>query len=252
MSSNFRYQPFVAVAGNLGGKFPVVDDVLSSHEQEIYPTTSLDENCTEFRFQTDRKYYVDLRQTYLALKVKLVRGRGLETYKTKEVKKEHKEGAKAEEEETVEEEAPVPLDSHVNNILHSIFFNVEVYINNQQIYNSNGLYAHKPYISNNFKGATSEYKGVLNCEGYEFEEFLDEIMEALFLNLYSQGEWKCLADPMASCCMVNWGLTFSPLLNSRVRGYHFCNFNRPASFFLKPQPLRAAVFKSATARHRSL
>ena len=24
---------------------PVVDDVLSSHEQEIYPTTSLDENC---------------------------------------------------------------------------------------------------------------------------------------------------------------------------------------------------------------
>ena len=39
---------------------------------------------------------------------------------------------------------------------------------------------------------------------------------------------------------------------SRVRGYHFCNFNRPASFFLKPQPLRTAVFKSATAPHRSL
>ena len=33
--------------------------------------------------------------------------------------------------------------------------------------------------------------------------------------------------------------------SSRVRGYHFCNFNRPASFFLKP--LRTAVFKSATA-----
>ena len=45
MSSNFRYQAFVAVSGNLGGKVPAVDDVLSSHEQEIYPTTSLDENC---------------------------------------------------------------------------------------------------------------------------------------------------------------------------------------------------------------
>ena len=87
MSSNFRYQPFVAVSGKLGGKIPVVDDVLSSHEQEIHPTTSLDENCIEFEFQTDRNYYVDLRQTYLALKLKLVRGRGYETYNTKEVKK---------------------------------------------------------------------------------------------------------------------------------------------------------------------
>ena len=122
MSSNFRYQSFVAISGNLGGKFPVVDDVLSSHEQEIYPTTSLDENCIEFEFQTDRNYYVDLRQTYLALKLKLVRGRGFETYNTKKVKKEHKEEAKAEEEETAEEEAPVSLVTDVNNILHSIFF----------------------------------------------------------------------------------------------------------------------------------
>ena len=180
MSSNFRYRPFVAVSGNLGGKVPVVDDVLSSHEQEIYPTTSLDENCIEFEFQTDRNYYVELRQTYLALKLKLVRGRGYEFYNTKDVKKEHKEEAKAEEEETAEdeEEAPVPLVTHVNNILHSIFSNVEVYINNQQIYNSNGLYAHKSYISNNFNGAISEYMGVLHCEGYDYDELPDEIMEA--------------------------------------------------------------------------
>ena len=45
MSSNFRYKPFVAVPGNLEGKVPVVDDVLSSHEQEISPTTSFDGNC---------------------------------------------------------------------------------------------------------------------------------------------------------------------------------------------------------------
>ena len=35
MSSNFRYQPFVAFSGNLGGKVPIVDDVLSSHEQDL-------------------------------------------------------------------------------------------------------------------------------------------------------------------------------------------------------------------------
>ena len=83
----------MAVTGNLGGKVPVVDDVLSSHEQEIYPTTSLDENCIEIEFQTYLNYYVDWRQMYLALKLKLVRGRGYEIYNTKEVKKEHKEEA---------------------------------------------------------------------------------------------------------------------------------------------------------------
>ena len=94
MSSNFRYQPFVAVSGNLGGKFPVIDGVLLSHEQEIYPATSLNENCIVFELQTDRNYYVDSRQTYLALKLKLVRGRCCKTYKSIEVEKEHKEEAR--------------------------------------------------------------------------------------------------------------------------------------------------------------
>ena len=52
--NNSRYQPFVAVSANLGVNFPVVDIVLSSHEQEICPTTSLDGNSFEFEFQTDR------------------------------------------------------------------------------------------------------------------------------------------------------------------------------------------------------
>ena len=66
--NNFRYQLFVAVSGNPGAKVPVVDDVLSSYEQEIYPTTSLDKNSIEFEFQRDRNVYVDLRQIYPALK----------------------------------------------------------------------------------------------------------------------------------------------------------------------------------------
>ena len=31
--NNFQYQPFVTVSGNPGVKVPVVDNVLSSHEQ---------------------------------------------------------------------------------------------------------------------------------------------------------------------------------------------------------------------------
>ena len=151
--SNFRYQPFVAVSDSVGGKIPVVDDVLSSHEQQVYPTTSLDENSIEFEFQTNRNNYTDLRQTYLSLVLKLVKHRGFDSYK-KEAKKEHNE---AEDKKTeAADDNEVPLITHVNDIMHSIFFNVEVYINNQQIYNSNGFYAHESYISDNFKGAISE------------------------------------------------------------------------------------------------
>ena len=157
-NNNFRYQPFVAVSGNLGGKVPIVDDVLSSHEQEIHPNTSLDENCIEFEFQTDRNYYVHLRQSFLALKLKFVKGRGYDTYESKEKKKEHKDECVVftETGDDDSEEEEVARVTYVNNIMHSIFSNVEVYINNQQIYNSNGLYAHKSYISNNFKAAISE------------------------------------------------------------------------------------------------
>ena len=71
---------------------------------------------------------------YLASKLQVVKGRVYETYNTKENEKEHKEEAKADEETAVaeeEQEAPILPVTQVNDILHSIFSNVEMYINNQ-------------------------------------------------------------------------------------------------------------------------
>ena len=140
----------MAVLANLGGIVPLVDDILSSRQQQIYSTASLDKNCIKFEFQLDWNFYVDLRQTYLALKMNFFSDRGYKTYNTGEVRKEDKEEAKADDEMEAEEkqEAPVPLVTHVKIILHSIFSNVVVYINNQQIYQFNELYGHKSYISN--------------------------------------------------------------------------------------------------------
>ena len=76
--------------------------------------------------------------------------------------------------------------------MHSIFSNVEVYTNNQQIYNSNGLYAHKSYISNNFKGAISEYKGLLRFEGYDFEAIPDEVQDSPLFDLFFSRRLKLL------------------------------------------------------------
>ena len=168
--NNFRYQPFVANSGNPGVKVPVVDKVLFSHEQEIYPTTARNENSIEFEFQTDRNLYVDLRQAYVALKIKLVKGRSFDTYETIEKKKEHKEDTVFTETgnddvEFIEEDEGVRHITHVNTILQSVFSNAGLYNNNNQFYKSNGLYAHKSHTSNNFKSTLSDYKGVLHCEG---------------------------------------------------------------------------------------
>ena len=116
------------------------------------------------------------------MKLKFVKGRGYDTYESKEKKKEHKDESVVftETGEDDSEEEEVARVTCVNYIMHSIFSNVEVYINYQQIYNSNGLYAHKSYISNNFEGAITECKGgVLHCEGYDYEQDPEDIANPL-------------------------------------------------------------------------
>ena len=55
----------------------------------------------------------------------------------------HKEITEADEETEEEQKALVPVATHVNKILLSIFTNGEVYIKNQQIQNLNGLHMNK-------------------------------------------------------------------------------------------------------------
>ena len=119
-------------------KVPVLDNVLSSQEQEVYLTTSLDENSIEFVFQTDRSACVDLRQTYFALKTKLAEGRGFYIFtKQQKQKRSTKKTLFTEtgdgDVEFLEADEGVPHSTHVNNFPHSIFSNAELYINNHQI-----------------------------------------------------------------------------------------------------------------------
>ena len=143
-----------------------------------------EKTAQSLRFKRTVTTTLIFKKAYLVLKLKFVESRGYETCNTKDLKKEHKKEAKADVERVApaaeeDEEAPVQLVTHVKkNILHSIFSNVVEYIKNQQTFKSNGLYPHKSYISNNFEGAISEYRGVWHCEGCVFEEFPDEVMES--------------------------------------------------------------------------
>ena len=223
--NKFRYQPFVAVSGNPGVKNLVVDDVLSSHEHEIYPTTSLDENSIVFEFKTDHSVYVDLQHTYLALKFKLVKGRVFDTHKTTEKKEEHNEGTVFTETgdddiEFIEGDEGVLHTTHVNSILHSIFSNAELYINNHQIYKSNGLYAHKSHISNNFESTLSDYNGVLHCEGYDYEEDPKNLLDGPFftrrMKLYSRLDGFMLYGKLGIDFLTTLEL-LNPNMKARIR-----------------------------------
>ena len=154
-----------------------------------------------------------MRQTYLALKLKFVKGGGNETYHSKKNEKENKKEEKAGEKETEEEEqeAPVPLVTHVKNILHSIFSIVEVYINSQQIYNSNGFFA--GVFRTTSRGLSLNTKEFQTARGTTKKNFLLKSWKCPCLNVFSQRERNCLADLMAPCCIELWGFIFSPVLN---------------------------------------
>ena len=55
-----------------------------------------------------------------------------------------------------------------------------MYINNHQINNSKGLHAIKSHISNNFEITLRDYEGVLHCEGYDYEEDPENLLEGPF------------------------------------------------------------------------
>ena len=105
-----------------------------SAKQEIFATSSLGVEFGEF--QMDRSYYVDLRNTVMALEVKLIQGRGYEAYNIKEAQNEHKDESKwllwqfgwIRKKNRIIPHAL--LVSHVQKTLHSIYSIVQLYVQN--------------------------------------------------------------------------------------------------------------------------
>ena len=144
----------------------------------------------------------------MALKLKFVKERDYDTYESKE--KKHKDGSVVFTETGTgdeEEQEEVARDTYVNNIMDSINSNVEMYINNHQIYNSNGLYAHKSYFSNNFKAAISEDKGVLHCEGSDYEQDPEDVSQPLPEPFFTR-RMKLLSRPDGFMLYVKLGVDF--------------------------------------------
>ena len=138
---------------------------------------------------------MDLRQTYLALKIKLIKRCGFDAYKTTEKKNENKgdtvfTGTGDDDIDFIKKvRGSASYYSCQQYATFHFFSNAELYINNHQIHNSNGPYAHKTHISNKLKNTLTDYQGDLHCEGYDYEEDPENLLEVPFftrrMKLYS-------------------------------------------------------------------
>ena len=164
-----------------------MEPIESFHAQEVYPSTSLDESSIQFKFETDKSINLDMRDMHLRIKFGLQKEDCLMMFDDFMKNDEH---VKADMGMYFTEDDLHYL-IHVNNLLHSLFSNCEVYLNNQQVYNSNGLCGHKALISNEYNTSTRNNEGILACHGYEFEKepcefemspFIDREEELLLKN----------------------------------------------------------------------
>ena len=90
------------------GKVPILDPFLCSNRQ-ILPKNFLNESTIEFQLETDRNIFADLRSTRLFIRGRVINWDGTRLDNA---------------EETL----------LVNNALHSLFFNLEVCLNNEQVH----------------------------------------------------------------------------------------------------------------------
>ena len=81
--SHFRYGAFTISSLEIFDKVPVLETIMSSYTQEVFPSTSLDESSIEFEFETDCNLYLDMRDTHLSLKLQLFKGRLFDAFEKK-------------------------------------------------------------------------------------------------------------------------------------------------------------------------
>ena len=184
-----------------------------------------------------------MRQTYLALKLKFVTGCGYETYDTKEVEREHKEVSKdaaegshrrTKEGDTKEEEnAPVLLVTHVNNILHWTFPMLRCTSTISKLTTPMDCRRTSLTFPRTSREPSPNTKEFCVAKSTTMENFPMILWRHPCQIHFPQSEWKCLVDPIASCCMWNWQLNISPPLNWYIQILELGTTNLSQTYFLK-------------------
>ena len=84
--NHFWYGDFTNSSLEIFDKVPVLEIIMSSYTQEVFPSTFLDESSFEFEFEKDRNLYLVVRDTHLSLKLQLFKGRLFDAFKKEKSK----------------------------------------------------------------------------------------------------------------------------------------------------------------------
>ena len=120
-------------------KNSILDHILWCNEQHILPTNPLNESTIGFQLGTDRNILTDLQSTQIFFRGRGVKGDRASLYNT---------------EETL----------LVNNALHSLFCNCEVYLKNEKVHSANSPSTHQFLSLQSFHGQKERNKGYLNAK----------------------------------------------------------------------------------------
>ena len=69
--SHFRYRVFTNSSLEIFYEVPVLETIMSSYTQKVFPSFSLDESSIEFEFETFRNLFLDMHDTHLSLGLQL-------------------------------------------------------------------------------------------------------------------------------------------------------------------------------------
>ena len=130
----------------------------NAYDQKVETQTGCSGPTLEFTIAADNKNCVDLNCIFMQVLVSLKQGDG--TTKVNET------------------DNKVVL---VNNVLHSLFVNCEVYLNGVIISNSNNFYAHEAFIETEYSLGADCKNTWARCQGYTYESDPSDFAGACFI-----------------------------------------------------------------------
>ena len=148
-----------------------------------------------FNFKRIENYYLDLRQTYLALKTETCQEWWLRNLQNQRSKKGAQRGSKSRRGRDGGRGSSSSRYSCKQHIALNFFPMLKSTSTISKFTNLMDCMRTNLAFSNNFKGAISEYKGVWHCQGYQDEVFFDEIMEAPLSEPFFTRRLKMLSKP---------------------------------------------------------
>ena len=129
-------------------KPPVLVNFDYANVQKVFPTSGYDGPDIEFELKTDRNVFLDLQDISLAINIEISNP----TLTT-----------------DAQRNAWDPVHMIANNHLHSIFSGCDVLLNGETVSHSNGLYAHKAFLTTEWSHTTGCKEAILSCQGYKYE-----------------------------------------------------------------------------------